>query len=156
VCSPVRWWDTAATTVLASCVEQGYPRLWLVPTDGGTPTARTAPLVGTATSDAGDVNAWQLPTGTYVQALGGCGFEYLAKLNTIGGPTTPVTVPGVQGSVVVVGATGGHLDLQAKAPCGGGQELFDYDPATGATTVLLGATLNGGGVIEARAYQRQQ
>jgi hypothetical protein len=155
-CSPVRWWDGAAATVLTSCDEQGYPRLWLVPIGGGTPTALTAPIVGTATSDAGDVNAWQLPAGTYVQALGGCGFEYLAKLNAVGGPTTPVSVPGVEGSVVVVGANGGHLDLQAKAPCGGGQALFDYDPAAGTTTVLLGATLNGGGVIEARAYPGRQ
>jgi hypothetical protein len=155
-CSPVRWWDSAATTVLTSCVEQGYPRLWLVPIGDGTLTALTAPIAGTATSDAGDVNAWQLPAGTYVQALGGCGFEYLARLNAVGGPTTRVSVPGVEGSVVVVGANGGHLDLQAKAPCGGGQALFDYDPAAGTTAVLLGSTVNGGGVIEARAYPGRQ
>ena len=152
VCSPVRWWDGAATTVLANCAGDGRPQLWLVPIGGGTPTALTAAIVGTATEDLGDVDAWQLPAGTYVQSLGGCGFKYLSKLDAVGGPTTPVKVPGVQGSVFVIGANGGHLDLQAKAPCGGGQTLFDYDPVDNTTSVLLGPTVNGGGVIQARAY----
>jgi TolB protein len=155
-CTPVRWWDTASTTVLTRCNEQGHPRLWLVPLGGGAPTALTASISGTAASDAGDVNAWQLPAGIYVQALGGCGFRYLARLNAVGGPTTSVSVPGVQGSIVVVGTNGGHLDLQAKAPCGGGQALFDYDPAAGKSTVLLGPTVNGGGVIEARPFPRPE
>lgn len=155
-CAPVRWWDSASTTVLTRCNEQGYPRLWLVPRGGGATTALTASLSGTASSDAGDVNAWQLPAGTFVQALGGCGFQYLAKLNAVGGPTTEVSVPGVQGSVVVVGANGGHLDLQAKAPCGGGQALFDYDPSAGTSTVLLGPAVIGGGVIEARPFPRPE
>ena len=49
-CSPVRWWDGAPeTTVLANCTSSDSwytSSLWLVPIDGGTPTALTAPNNG--------------------------------------------------------------------------------------------------------------
>lgn len=32
------------------------------------------------------------------------------------------------------------------------QSLFDYNPAAGVSTALLGAPLNGGGVIAALPY----
>ena len=38
------------------------------------------------------------------------------------------------------------------ASCGTGQSLFDYDPAAGTSTVLLGPPVNGGGVISALPY----
>jgi TolB protein len=69
-----------------------------------------------------------------------------------------VSVPGVDNarSVVVVGVNGGDLDLHATASCGGGQSLFDYNPAAGTSTVLLGPPVNGGGVIAAVAYPGQR
>jgi hypothetical protein len=149
-CTPVRWWDTGSTTVLTKCSE-----LWLVPIDGSTPTALTAPNNGHG-PDYGDLNAWQLPAGTYVQAAGACGVIYLAKLNG-DGTTSPVSVPDVKsGSVVVVGVNRGDLDLQARAGCGSGQSLIDYNPAAGTSTVLLGPPVNGGGVISAVPYPGQK
>ena len=161
-CNPVRWWDeTPGTTVLADCggSDSRYTSsLWRVPIDGGAPTALTAPNNGqNGGRDNGDVNAWQLPAGTFVQALGGCGVIYLAKLDD-DGTTTPVSVPGVDDSksVEVIGVDGSALDLQAKAACGGGQSLLRFDPEANTSTVLLGPPINGGGVIDAVPYKGQR
>lgn len=155
-CAPARWWDAGATTVLARCADSPASQLWLVPIDGGTPTALTAPNNGQKGPDYGDTNAWQLPAGTYVQALGACGVIFLAKLNA-DGTTSPVTVPNVHGqTIIVVGVNGSDLDLQAEAGCGGGQSLVDYNPSTGTSTVLLGPPVNGGGVIGAVPFSGQR
>ena len=99
-CEPLRWWDgKPGTTVLARCAssEVEYTSsLWLVPIDGGTPTALTAPNDGQNGPDIGDVNAWQLPAGTFVQALGGCGVVYVAKLNADGTTDEGVSARGRQ------------------------------------------------------------
>jgi TolB protein len=155
-CAPMRWWDAGSTIAVTRCSDHGLSRLWLVPIGGGTPTALTAPLNGQG-PDYGDGNAWQLPAGTFVQEAGACGSQYLGKLNAVGGTTTPVSVPGVDNahSVVVVGVNRGNLDLHATASCGGGQSLFDYNPAAGTSTVLLGPPVNGGGVIAAVPYPGQ-
>jgi hypothetical protein len=155
-CSPTRWWDTASTIVLARCSASPGSQLWLVPIDGGTPTALTAPNNGQKGPDYGDTTAWQLPAGTYVQALGACGVIFLAKLNA-DGTTSKVTVPNVQGAtIIVVGVNAGDLDLQAKAGCGGGQSLVDYNLSADTSTVLLGPPVNGGGVIDAVPYPGQR
>jgi hypothetical protein len=154
-CSPTRWWDTDPTVVVAHCGMSSQTQLWLVPIDGGTPTALTAPNDGQQGPDYGDMTAWQLPAGTYLQAAGACGVIFLAKLNP-DGTTSPVSVPNTKGSVRVVGVNDGDLQLQALAGCGGGQSLLDYDPAAGTTTVLLGPTVNGGGVITALPYPGQR
>ena len=67
-----------------------------------------------------------------------------------------MSVPNTQGSVRVIGVNDGHLDLQARAGCGGGQALLDYNPAAGTTTMLLGPSVNGGGVISAVPYPGQR
>jgi hypothetical protein len=158
-CSPVRWWDTGAKTVLASCTAANQPkRLWLIPVDGTPPTALTAPITDPSSHDNGDIDAWQLPAGTYVQYLGGCGAIHLGKLNA-DGTVSEVSVPNVDPghSLYVIGVHGGNLDLQAMvAGCGPAQSLLDYDPAAGTTTVLLGPPLNGGSVDYALPYPGQQ
>ena len=156
-CVPTRWWNTTSTVVLARCLDNYLSRLWLVPIGGGPPTALTAPLTG-KDQDLGDRNAWQLPSGTYVQDDGACGSAYLAKLSGVGGTTAPVTVPEVapRSSVHVIGASDGKLHLQATASCGTGTSLLDYDPAANTSTVLLGPPLNGGGVIAAVPYPGQR
>ena len=158
-CSPLRWWDgNRSTTVLATCdgSDGRGTRLWLVPISGATPTALTAPNNGRNGPDLGDADAWQLPAGTFVQALGACGVVYLAKLNA-DGTTSPVSVPDVQSdSVVVVGVHRDDLHLQAKAGCGSGQALLAYDTRDATSTVLLGPPVNGGGVIDAVAYPGQE
>jgi hypothetical protein len=155
-CDPLRWWDAGSTVVVARCSGAEYnSQLWLVPVDGGAPTALTAPNNGGAGPDYSDLNAWQLPSGTFVQAAGACGVIYLAKLNA-DGTTSPVSVPDADGKTIqVVGVNGTSLRLHAKAACGGGKALIDYNPSTGTTTVLLGASVNGGSVVAALAYPGQ-
>jgi hypothetical protein len=157
-CTPARWWDDAKT-VLASCSADSQPqRLWLVPVDGTPPTALTAPITDPSSHDTGDIDAWQLSAGTYVQYLGGCGAIHLGKLNA-DGTVSKVSVPNVDPghSIYVIGVHGGNLDLQAMvAGCGPAQSLLDYDPAAGTATVLLGPPLNAGSVIEALPYPGQQ
>lgn len=153
-CGPLRFWDADAT-VLAKCGGDAS-RLWLVPIDGSAPTALTAPNDGQTGPDYGDIGAWQLPAGTFVQDVGACGVIYLAKLNA-DGTTTEVKVPDVKGGTIdVVGVNGDSLRLQAKAACGGGISLVDYNPTTSTTTTLLGSPLNGGGVISAVAFTGQR
>ena len=100
------------------------------------------------------MNAWQLPAGTFLQATGGCGYQFLAKLNASDGTTTKVTVPEVDEhhSIIVRGVANGHLQLQATLSCGSGESLVDYDPAADTTTVLLGGDVNGGGVVDVVSY----
>jgi len=155
-CTPMRWWDAGSTIALTRCGDSAGSQLWLVPIDGGTPTALTAPNNGRNGPDYGDLNAWEVPAGTYVQAAGACGVIFLAKLNG-DGTTSRVSVPGAaSGSIVVVGVNGGDLDLRARAGCGSGQALIDYNPAAGTSTVLLGPPVNGGGVISAVPYPGQR
>jgi TolB protein len=155
-CAPMRWWDTGSTIAVTRCSSSAGSQLWLVPVDGGAPTALTAPNKGEHGPDYGDVSAWQLPSGTYVQAQGACGVIFLAKLNA-DGTTSPVSVPEVHtATVVVVGVNGGHLDLQAAVGCGGGQSLIDYNPAAGTSTVLLGPPVNGGGVTSPIPFPSQK
>ncbi|HTI76436.1 MAG TPA: hypothetical protein VL634_15670 [Mycobacterium sp.] len=157
-CTPVRWWDEQpGAIVVAQCVPDGdrASRLWLVPLDGSAPTPLTALKDGLTGPDYADLDAWKLPTGTYVQAMGACGVVFLAKVNA-DGTTSEVDVPNTEGSVGVLGANGGHLYLHTKAGCGGGQAIIDYDPAANTSTVLLGGPLNGGGVDDARLYGSQK
>jgi hypothetical protein len=148
-CRPARWWSSGV--VLASCLGSGSGnRLWEVPVTGAAPSPLTAPP---APPDAGDLDAWQVASTVYVQDAGGCGSAYLARLQP-GGTTAPVTVPGVDNadSIHVVGAAGSELALQATISCGGGVGALWFDPAAGTSTVVLGPTVNGGGVIAALGY----
>jgi hypothetical protein len=155
-CTPTRWWDNDSAITVAAChdPEFSHSQLWLVPIDGGTPTPLTAPMNGQEGEVLGAETAWRLPEGMYVLALGGCGYRFLAKLDAFGGTPTKVSVPNVDDhkSVDVLGIYHGHLELQASLSCGDGEALVDYDPAAGTSTVLLGPTVNGGGVINAMPY----
>jgi hypothetical protein len=155
-CSPVRWWTS--TVMLASC-EAAHPsgaQLWEVPLDGGAPTALTAVNSGEENAgfggDLGDGDAWQLPSGTFLQSAGACGTVFLSRL-TPDMHTMKVTVPGVSDSfVVVTGAAADKLVLRAKVGCAGTTSLLTYDPVANTSTVLLGPPVNGGGVTDALLY----
>lgn len=157
-CSPVRWWTP--TVVLARCGDAvrytSAGQLWRVPVDGTAPTALTAVNSGQGddpgfAGDAGDTDAWQLPSGTFLQSIGACGTLFLSRL-TPDGHTTRVKIPGVSDSVRVDGVSGDKLVLTAKAGCGPGTSLLAYDPAASTFTVLLGPVVNGGSVTEALVY----
>ena len=155
-CTPTRWWDAAATVTVAAChdPEFSHSQLWLVHIDGATPTPLTEPISGHESEVLGAETAWRLPAGTYLQALGACGYRFLAKLDEVSGTPTKVSVPNVDDhrSVDVLGVYHGHFELKASLSCGGGEALVDFDPAAGTSTVLLGPTVNGGGVVDALSY----
>lgn len=125
LCQPARWWN--ATTILASC-----GRLWLVSVSGGAPSALTPVRdPGKPPNDYGDIDAWRLPSGLYLQSLGACGTLELNK-QAANGSVSRVTVPGMTDSPVVVTASGAQL-LVGQLGCGGsGGQLAWYNPATHA------------------------
>jgi TolB protein len=125
LCEPVRWWN--ATTVLAGC-----GRLWLVPASGARPTALT-PVRNPAQPphDYGDLDAWRLPAGLYLQSAGACGTLELNR-QAANGSITKVTVPGMTNSPAVVTAYGSQLLVEQLGCEGSGGQLAWFNPATGA------------------------
>jgi TolB protein len=146
-CGPVRWWTREE--LLATCGLNGAngSQLWLVPTSGATPTALTASPP--APGDLGDSDAWQLPSGTYLQEAGACSYVYVAKLQP-NGLTAPVGVPGVPSgeSIVILGSLGDSLAIRnvpgSPMTCAHGPSLMWFDPGTNLVTPLLGGPVNGG------------
>jgi len=149
-CSPDRWWD--ASDFVASCQtfapnSNTEAALWLVPVNGAAPSQLTFPRP----PDLGDVNGWKVGSAVYLQALGACGTEFLAR-RLSNGTTREVVVPKAANDERVIGAGGAQLALEAVLGCGGGKTLFWFDPATAKETPLLGPPLNGGGVLAALPY----
>jgi hypothetical protein len=146
-CTPERWWNAA--DVLVACTPNGAigPQLWLVPVSGATPTALTP--VRTAPPDFGDVDAWQLPTGLYLQAEPGCGPPFIAKQPADAAPI--VAVPGGSASVVVA-TSGNRMLVQQFRECLPGSSLGWFTPATSAAQSVLTAPANSTGVISAIPY----
>jgi hypothetical protein len=149
-CAPLSWWTSG--TVLAEC-QSGTPGLWTVPISGSGPSALTGPPAATS-GDNGDVNAWQLPGGVYVQELGGCGYIYLARLSRPGGATSPVSVLGVPSgnSVRVFGSDGTRLAFESSMACGSGTTLSWFNPATNLVTPVLGPPVTGGSALGALLF----
>jgi TolB protein len=144
-CDVKRWWAT--NVVLASCGgASSTQRLYEVPLTGGTVSALTATPRVTG-PDEGDENAWAIGISVYLQDAGGCGYQYLARLQP-DHLTTPVAVPGVvrADSVFVLGTANGQLALQATVACGSGESALWFTPSKNTSTVVLGPPLNGGGV----------
>ncbi|HEY2279379.1 MAG TPA: hypothetical protein VGI00_13555 [Streptosporangiaceae bacterium] len=145
-CNPVRWWN--ARTILASCTAPGQsaPRLWLVPVTGARPTALT-PQRGASGPDLGDIGAWPLPSGLYLQALGPCGVIFIAQ-QTSAGAATPVNVPGATGNDnQIVTAVGPRLLVRAQTSCEPSTSLLWFNPATAAVQMLMRAPAGTAGVV---------
>lgn len=158
-CTPMSWWTP--TVLLAHCApaRSSGSQLWEVPLDGGTPTPLTAFNSGQGDSgfggDLGDGNAWPLPSGIFLQSMGGCGVVFLSRL-TPDGHTTKVQVPGAGNNIQVAGATADRLLLEATVGCSPSTSLLSYDPATNDVDVLLGPPVNGGRVVDALPYPERQ
>jgi len=147
-CNPERWWNAA--DVLVACMPTGAigPQLWLVPVSGAAPTALTP--VRTGEPDFGDVDAWPLPTGLYLQAEPGCGPPFIA-LQPAGGAAQVVVVRGGYASVVVA-TSGDRMLVQQSQECITGSSLAWFNPATSASQPVLTAPANSVGVVAAIAY----
>jgi TolB protein len=154
-CSPVRWWNGG--TILASCSPPGsaVPRLWLVPVSGAHPKALTPPRNPNRSGDLGDLDAWQLSSGLYLQAAGPCGVLHIYR-QAPGGSIKLITVPHTNGDNRVLTARGSRLLVQAPTDCTGSVSLLWYDPAKRAEQWLIRAPGNVIGVaIAVPFYSRQ-
>ena len=152
-CLPARWWN--ASDVLVSCLTStatAAPRVWLVPVSGAKPTALT-PLRTGHGPDLGDLDVWKLHSGTYVQALGGCGTRFIGKQHS-NGRVSVVNVRGSAGNNSVVATSGQRMLVQEFTECTPGSSLVWFAPATGAVQHVLMAPAHGYGVIGVVAYNR--
>jgi TolB protein len=151
-CGPVRWWNQ--TTVLAACVEKHGPailRLWLFPVNGGRVRALTTQRHGRS-PDLGDVDAWKLTSGVYTQALGACGTEFIAK-QWRNGSAHEVPVPGYDNIHIVTGYRTSLL-VQAQNPCGIGNSLLWFNPASRSVKYVFHTPDNVAGVISVVPFGR--
>ena len=154
-CNPVRWWNGG--TILASCSPPGsaVPRLWLVPVSGAHPKALTPPRNPNRSGDLGDLDAWQLSSGLYLQAAGPCGVLHIYR-QAPGGSIKLITVPHTNGDNRVLTARGSRLLVQAPTDCTGSVSLLWYDPAKRAEQWLIRAPGNVIGVAIAIPFYSRQ
>ena len=135
-CEPLRYWN--ASTILASCAVSRtgtQTRLWLVPASGATPSVLTSDHL--TPPDLGNLGAWRLPNGLYLQAGGACGALFIARQHS-NGSTSMVTVPGTNGtSNQVVTAKGSRLLVDAGTGCTPSNSLLWFNPATHAEQWLV-------------------
>ena len=154
-CNPVRWWNRG--TVLASCAPPGSaaPQLWLVPVSGARPKALTPPRNPARSPDLGDLDAWQLSSGLYLQAAGPCGVLHIYR-QAPGGSIKLITVPHTNGDNRVLTARGSRLLVQAPTDCTGSVSLLWYDPGTRAEQWLIRAPGKVLGVANAVPFYSRQ
>jgi hypothetical protein len=153
-CAPVRWWT--ASTVLASCdpADGDGPQLWLVPVTGARPQALTPPRK-VSSGDLGDLDAWALPSGLYLQSAGPCAVLQIFK-QARSGSITLVKVPHTNGDNHVLTALGARLLIQAPTSCIGSNSLLWFNPATHAEQWLIRAPANQIGVTVAIPFYSRQ
>lgn len=153
-CGPDRWWN--ASTVLATCSARrgsGAPRLWLFPVNGGRARALTAQRDGHG-PDFGDIDAWKLTTGVYLQALGACGVEFIAT-QWRNGSAHQVSIPGVHFPTErIITGQGSSLEVKADNGCGGGASLLWFNTHTKKVTWVFHPATTVAGVEQAVPFGR--
>ena len=153
-CAPVRWWNAA--TLLATCTmsppsDSGDQQMWLIPENGGKPTALTPLRPVDGGPDQSDFNFAQLASGDYVEAEGAtCGNHVVARLEPHGEVTT-IKVPGATESEIESATASRLLLLTTNFGCGSGsvpitRSLVWLDPKTGAETAVIRAVQGQFGV----------
>ena len=154
-CAPVRWWNGG--TILASCAPPGTAaqRLWLVPVSGARPKALTPPRNPARSGDFGDLDAWRLSSGLYLQAAGACGVLHIYR-QAPGGSIRLITVPHTNGDNRVLTARGSRLLVEAPTDCTGSVSLLWYNPGTGAEQWLIRPKGNMLGVASAVPFYSRQ
>jgi hypothetical protein len=159
-CTPLSWWNSQ--TVVANCPAPGQPstisqRLWLVPTDGSTPT----PLTSGSGSPAGigfNLTASQVNGTWYVtetsasqcpSAPSGPGGLDIMQVAS-GGTVSTVSVPdSTNYRNTVLAAAGTRMLVLAQTSCPGSYSLLSFDPSSGTSQVLLPAPAGEVGVTAA-------
>jgi hypothetical protein len=153
-CNPVRWWDSA--TVLASCAPAGRAasQLWLVPVNGARPKVLTPPRAASS-RDLGDLDAWSLTSGLYLQSAGPCGVLQIFR-QAAGGSISLVLVPHTVGDNHVLTVNGSRMLVQAPTSCTGSNSLLWFNPATRAEQWLIRAPASAtGAAIALPFYSRE-
>src|SRR4029077_17929619 len=135
---------------LASCERPGNgPRvLWLVPVSGAHPKALTRPHDPRTTGDCGDLAAWRLPSGLYLQAAGACGLLPIYR-QARNGSIKLVIPPHTTDDNRVLTARGARPPGPAPTDCTGSNSLLWYDPGTRAEQWLIRPKGNVIGVANA-------
>jgi hypothetical protein len=145
-CTPARWWGTG--TILASCLgPNGRSRLWLVPASGARSRALT-PARGAHSPDLGDLDAWSLRSGLYLEAAGPCGTLQVFR-QAAGGSITLVKIPHTSGNNHILTADGAQLLIGSPVGCSPGEMVLWFNPATRHEHVLFKS-----GVLGAVPYGR--
>jgi TolB protein len=134
--------------VLVGCASKslpGIPRLWLFPVSGGRVTALTAQRTGRG-QDLGDIAAWKLTSGVYLQALGACGVQFIATQSR-NGSAHQVAIPGVHyASDMIVTGHGASLLVNANNGCSAGAALVWFNPHTKKVTWVIRGLKSGIGL----------
>ena len=155
-CRPARWWNSM--TVLASCggVNPSLPatRLWLVPVNGGRPVAIT-PQRGGSSRDLGDMDAWQISGGLYLQAAGPCGTVQIFR-QASNGSISLISPAGTTGNDLIRTVYRSRMLLDAQTGCPGSTSLLWYDPRTKAEQWLLRTPSTQIGVMSAIPYYARE
>jgi TolB protein len=155
-CTPIRWWDSK--TIVAVCFDgnlNDIARLWLVPASGATPTALT-PRRTASSMDMGDLDAWQLKSGLYLQSAVACGTVVINRQNP-NHTLTRINVPGtLNTNNRVLTANGQSLLVDALTECPGTSSLLWFNPATKAETWLFRAPAGALGVLAAFPFYTTQ
>jgi len=154
-CGPVRWWDGG--TILASCAPPAGAgsRLWLVPISGARPKALTPPRNPARSGDFGDLDAWRLPSGLYLQGAGACGVLHIYR-QARNGSIKLVIPPHTTDDNRVLTARGSRLLVQAPTDCTGSVSLLWYNPATQAEQWLIRPPAHAIGVTVAIPFYSRQ
>jgi hypothetical protein len=130
-CTPVRWWDD--TRLLETC--GNHSNLYLVDPATGSADQLTSEH---GQGDYGHLDARYVGRKLYVQAAGGCGYTFVARVAN--GTTRHLRVPGAVGNVLMIDAVGKDLVLEHAASCDGDRprsELSLFDPVHHEETPLL-------------------
>ena len=145
-CSPVEWW--AANEALVTCATTSGTTLWLVSLSGNPPTEL-------ATEGAGAAQAWQLTGGIFATdpRCIGSACTGVGRLNPDGTAIAPVGILGRAAGqqVLVAGASADQLAIFGPPTPPDTGFLEWVNPDSGATTELLGGTVNGGSVNQVLA-----
>lgn len=144
-CYPVRWWS--ASTILASCSAAGKnfeSRLWLFPAGGGTAKALTPQRTGTG-FDFGDIAAWKLHSGLFLQALGPAECSISIARQPASGPERQVAVPGYA-SADIATALGSQLLARVYGSCFTSASLAWFNLTTRSLSYVIHAPANVVGV----------
>jgi len=132
-CGPVAWWDQH--TILATCLENGGDRLWLVQAASGSAKPLTG-APGNGPVGAGYDNALQVGATVFAEHLEGCGVVSVHRLAP-SGVGTRIAIPGSLSNDHLIGAVGGKIAIASSTECGAPSWFGFYDPASNTTQKIV-------------------